>query len=59
MPNFELMLWIILVFWVLNGIMGIIAGIVFDGEVRRYSALRDSLAGIVSILLAILVLTVV
>lgn len=58
MPNFELMLWIILAFWVFSGITDIIAGIVLHGEPKTYS-LGTTVEGIVLILLVIVVLTVV
>ncbi len=50
-PNFDLMLWIILVLWIINGIAGIISGIVWNNEDKTYGP-SDVIMGIIILILA-------
>ena len=50
-PNFDLMLWVILTLWVISGIMGIISGIIWNGEEKTYNS-SDIIMGIIILILA-------
>ena len=54
-PNFNLMLWIMLILWAINAIAGMLMGIVKEGEPKEYG-IGDSVMGVLILVLVALII---